>query len=120
MEQDLARENLKAEEERLLDLRDDVRTVEGLDEIDLIDASQEHVGAELHPAEVATEFAQREIDLSLLDKIEAALDDVNRALTRLEQGTYGACEACGEAIADERLEALPAERFCFSCKRINV
>jgi DnaK suppressor protein len=35
----------------------------------------------------------------------------------MEAGTYGLCERCGQPIADERLEALPAVRLCMDCKR---
>ena len=37
---------------------------------------------------------------------------VNAALARLDDGTYGLCEVCGEPIADERLATVPAARFC--------
>ncbi|MGH2785575.1 MAG: TraR/DksA C4-type zinc finger protein [Actinomycetota bacterium] len=42
----------------------------------------------------------------------AALEDVDRALQMLDAGTYGLCEACGQPIAPERLDANPAARFC--------
>lgn len=44
--------------------------------------------------------------------VEAELDDVAIALDRLDAGTYGTCEACGAALADEVLAATPAARFC--------
>jgi DnaK suppressor protein len=44
--------------------------------------------------------------------MEAKIADVERALERLEAGTYGVCEACGQPIAEARLEAYPAARFC--------
>ena len=47
----------------------------------------------------------------------AELEDVDRALRTLEKGTYGICEACGEAISPERLEAYPASRFCLEDQR---
>ncbi|MGQ0617796.1 MAG: TraR/DksA family transcriptional regulator [Acidimicrobiia bacterium] len=50
--------------------------------------------------------------LSILEQIEAEFADIDRALERLDRGTYGRCEACHEPIGDERLEALPAARFC--------
>lgn len=40
------------------------------------------------------------------------LDDVDRALAKLEDGTYGRCEVCGEEISADRLEAMPAARYC--------
>lgn len=49
---------------------------------------------------------------ALARQLRGELDDVERALGRLDDGTYGTCEACGEAIADLRLEAMPAARFC--------
>ena len=39
------------------------------------------------------------------------------ALERLDNGTYGTCEVCGELIAIERLEALPETRMCLECRR---
>jgi DnaK suppressor protein len=44
--------------------------------------------------------------------LQEQLDDVEHALKRLDDGSYGTCETCGEPIADARLEAMPATRFC--------
>lgn len=49
---------------------------------------------------------------TLLAAAEAVLDDVDRALARLDQGTYGICEVCGAAIDHERLAARPTTRRC--------
>jgi RNA polymerase-binding transcription factor DksA len=65
-----------------------------------------------HQADLGTETFEREKDLSILEQVEAELADVAHALERLDDGTYGVCEACGKPIGDERLEALPAARFC--------
>ncbi|MFZ6004275.1 MAG: TraR/DksA family transcriptional regulator [Actinomycetota bacterium] len=51
-------------------------------------------------------------DLPLLDDVEGELDDVEAALGRLDEGTYGVCEVCGAHIDDERLSRQPATRFC--------
>jgi RNA polymerase-binding transcription factor DksA len=48
--------------------------------------------------------------------VEAALDDIDAALVRLEGGSYGMCERCAEPISWERLEVLPTARFCTSCQ----
>jgi len=53
-----------------------------------------------------------EPDLLGLSVIEAEMTDVARALERLDEGTYGTCEACGAALPDEQLESAPAARFC--------
>jgi RNA polymerase-binding transcription factor DksA len=51
-------------------------------------------------------------DLSILDDAETELADVELALQRLEDGTYGTCERCGGAIGETRLAAFPATRCC--------
>ena len=65
-----------------------------------------------HQADIGTETFNRERDLSVLESSEAELLDVEHALHRIDDGTYGTCEACGRPIGDPRLEALPAARFC--------
>ena len=49
-----------------------------------------------------------------LGHLQDSLADVDRALAKLEDGTYGKCEVCGEDIAEARLEALPASRYCIN------
>jgi DnaK suppressor protein len=46
------------------------------------------------------------------------LKEVVSALQKLDQGNFGACERCGEPIADKRLEALPFARYCIDCQRV--
>ena len=61
--------------------------------------------------------AERANLLTLVRSLRDTLRDVEQALDRMGAGTYGTCERCGQPIADERLEALPAARLCMSCKR---
>ncbi|MDQ2649017.1 MAG: TraR/DksA C4-type zinc finger protein [Actinomycetota bacterium] len=49
---------------------------------------------------------------SLANQLRTELDEVERALAKLDDGTYGTCEVCGNPIASARLEAMPATRFC--------
>ena len=65
-----------------------------------------------HQADMGTETFEREKDLSILESVEAELADVEHALRRLDDGTYGTCEACDQPIDDARLEAMPAARLC--------
>jgi RNA polymerase-binding transcription factor DksA len=51
---------------------------------------------------------------ALLGHLQETLADVDRALAKLDDGTYGKCEVCGEEIAAARLEALPASRYCIN------
>lgn len=46
------------------------------------------------------------------DKLQVTLGDVNRALEKLEDGSYGTCDVCGKPVGDERLEALPWAVLC--------
>jgi RNA polymerase-binding transcription factor DksA len=61
---------------------------------------------------MGTETFEREKDLSILEQVEAELGDIEHAIRRLDDGTYGTCEVCGRPIDDARLEALPATRLC--------
>jgi RNA polymerase-binding transcription factor DksA len=111
MEPDDARERLTEEGERLQRIRS------GFDAEHLHDESEDESTSELshlaqHSADVASETFEREKDFSILEQVEAELADVDRALRRLDEGTYGTCEACGSPIGDDRLEAMPAARFC--------
>jgi RNA polymerase-binding protein DksA len=63
-------------------------------------------------ADVATETLERELDQSVRGSAEASLQDVDRAVQRIEKGTYGICPVCKEPIPDERLEARPEAEFC--------
>jgi RNA polymerase-binding transcription factor DksA len=54
----------------------------------------------------------RENDVSILGDLDARYDTILTALSRIEDGTYGKCEVCGEKIADARLEADPAAATC--------
>lgn len=49
---------------------------------------------------------------SLLASIRRDLDDVEAALAKLDDGTYGRCETCGEPLGEQRLAGAPTERFC--------
>ena len=48
-------------------------------------------------------------------ELQAMLSDVDAALARMDEGTYGICERCGATIPDERLEARPWTTLCVSC-----
>ena len=63
-----------------------------------------------HPADTASETFEREKDLSILEQLEAELGEIQAALRRIDEGTYGIDEITGRPIASERLEAIPAAR----------
>jgi DnaK suppressor protein len=52
---------------------------------------------------------------ALLTSLRETLDAVERALAKVDEGSYGVCESCGQPIPPARLEAMPAARLCMSC-----
>lgn len=109
MDPEQIRARLEAERVRLEALRADINT-------DLSDEEQnqdtELSSVDQHPADSGTETFDFERDQSIAESIDAELREVAEALDRLQQGTYGRCEADGAPIPAERLEALPATRWC--------
>ena len=63
-------------------------------------------------AQVAAEQGENR---ALAGSLREQLDDVDRALAKLDDGTYGLCENCGQPISEARLEAMPATRYCITC-----
>jgi DnaK suppressor protein len=70
-----------------------------------------------HLADNASDTLGREIDYTLEENAEHVLWEIDHALTRIEEGTFGRCETCGEEIGAERLEAIPYATQCIACKR---
>ena len=52
---------------------------------------------------------------ALVKELRASLENVDKALERISEGTYGVCERCRQPIADARLEAMPAVTLCITC-----
>jgi len=67
-----------------------------------------------------TGLADREIAEALEEGFEAELDQVEAALRRLEDGTFGYCERCKAPIPRERLEVLPFAALCIACTSLTV
>ncbi|HVL32514.1 MAG TPA: TraR/DksA C4-type zinc finger protein [Actinomycetota bacterium] len=68
-------------------------------------------------ADSAQSTAERGKVLALIDRLRDQLRQVDHARLKMEQGTYGKCESCGEPIGPERLEALPYSTLCVNCKQ---
>jgi DnaK suppressor protein len=56
--------------------------------------------------------------IAVVRALRSNLHDVERAITKMDGGTYGVCERCGNPIAPERLEAIPWAILCIDCKRL--
>ena len=70
-----------------------------------------------HLADTATETYDRELDYTLEENSEHVLAEIDAALRRIEDGTYGQCTNCGRQIPEERLEARPYATLCIDCQR---
>ena len=69
-------------------------------------------------AAAATQVFEQQRDLALRDHNSQHLEQVEAAIARLADGTFGACVRCGRPINPERLEALPWAAYCIDCQRI--
>lgn len=93
----------------------------------------EQIQANVRPVEVRREgspFGKREEEasesfelekrLALEQQLRDHLAEVEHALRKLDEGTYGLCDSCGQPIAPDRLEALPQASLCVDCKAKNA
>jgi DnaK suppressor protein len=90
-------------------------------EADSFDATQSdmtgEVGLDEDFADAGTATFDRERDLSIRNNISDLIDQITRAIRRIDDGSYGTCERCGRPIDAARLRALPHALLCMDCKR---
>lgn len=67
-------------------------------------------------ADAAAATAERSEVLGIVDNLAKLLADVDQALQRVDEGTYGLCKACGKEIGEDRMEFRPTSRYCVDCK----
>ena len=104
------REELEAERAQLLD------QVQELDAEADVNNWREG-GFDDDPADAGSASFERETAQSLSNHSRRLLTQIDDALRRMDAGSYGLCERCGEAIEPERLEAIPYATMCMECKR---
>jgi RNA polymerase-binding transcription factor DksA len=109
MDKATASRRLEEERTRLQGIRDGLQREQ--------EEGSSETGGELssvdqHPGDSGTETFEMEKNVSLLEQVDDELREIEAAAQRLERGTYGTCQACGRPIGDDRLEAMPATRFC--------
>ena len=109
MDTSIYRDLLTEERARLVVMRDGL--AETTERTEREPASTNPSGGE-HPADAGTDMFDRSLDLSIVQELDGQVHDVEHALERIANGTYGTCEACGREIDAERLRARPAARFC--------
>lgn len=116
--------NLETQKKRLLDLRaeysrnlDDVRNRnKNQSETDELPVDSD---VPTDNADVGTDLFERERAVAFTQDFQGMLDQIDRALAKIEEGTYGICDRCGEHIPDERLEAAPQSVLCIKDQEIE-
>lgn len=76
------------------------------------DSVGELSGYDNHPADLGTEIYERGKDIALNEQSETSLTEIEAALKRMDEGTYGICIECGREIPYERLQAVPTAQYC--------
>jgi DnaK suppressor protein len=88
-------------------------------------AQADQMAQEMEPGDIqfddesgegASANVDRERDLALSAQARAAVDEIDRAMAKIDAGSYGICEGCGQPIPRARLKALPYARLCVACK----
>jgi RNA polymerase-binding transcription factor DksA len=108
IDEERVRERLETERVRVTGLIDSVRGELG--DTSETDQLGDLSGYDQHPADQGTETFEREKDLSILEGLESDLAEIEAALQRLDEGTYGIDEFTGEPINPDRLDAIPTAR----------
>lgn len=105
----------------LLDLRD--RLIDGIEfhASDNLRRTQRDASSDLsaysfHMADAGTDNFDREFALSMVTNSQEALYEINDAIKRIENGTFGVCEMCGKPIPRARLDAIPWTRYTVDCQ----
>ncbi len=93
----------------LRQLREQSKRLEGAVEV-------EDIGRSNHMADDATVALEQTVDVALQRNADTQIESIERALARLDNGTYGLCESCGARIDRARLEALPYALYCVDCQ----
>jgi DnaK suppressor protein len=76
------------------------------------------LGTDNHVGDMASVTFDRELDEGLEEGAQQTLEQLDRALAKLDLGTYGTCERCGKVIGEERLRARPWATLCIDDQRL--
>ena len=75
------------------------------------------LGSGMEEGDLSTLETERDLDYGLLTMYTNTLRNIEHALEKLDDGTYGTCEECGQDIVEKRLEAMPFARYCVDCQK---
>lgn len=114
-------DNSRRYEQRLMVEKEKLKnTLNNMDEHGLAMSQREEVDElsmyDNHPADMGTEMFDKERRYALVDNEEHILSQIDNALERIREGTYGKCEMCGKEIENERLDFIPYATTCVECE----
>lgn len=81
------------------------------------DASGDLSNVPIHMADVGTDNYERDLMIELIENGEEGLRNIDTALEKMDDGSYGICEICSKKINKERLKAVPYAKLCIDCQR---
>jgi DnaK suppressor protein len=81
----------------------------------VVQASRDTNADDEHDPEGATIAFERSQIGALVQQVRRHVAEIDAALARVDAGTYGVCESCGEAVGEDRLDARPEARSCIRC-----
>ncbi|UCC95626.1 MAG: TraR/DksA C4-type zinc finger protein [Candidatus Omnitrophota bacterium] len=121
MKRRLTRKDLKIYKEKLINLKEDIiNQIRDISEDTLMksqkDISGDISGYSIHMADVASDNYDREFNLGLVSGERETLLEIEEALKRVEEKSYGVCRMCEKSIAKTRLKAIPYAKYCKKCQ----
>jgi RNA polymerase-binding transcription factor DksA len=81
------------------------------------DASGDLSNMPIHMADIGSDNFEQEFTISLVESGQVALEEIDAALARIREGTFGNCEECNSGIPKQRLKAIPYTPYCVECAR---
>jgi DnaK suppressor protein len=112
------REELDQFESMLLERRRSLLgDLQSLQEAEARDVSE--ASTSTHLADLGSDRASSDLSLGRLESESAEIQQIDEALERIRDGSFGACENCDQPISKSRLEAIPYARLCAPCKRFE-
>ncbi len=98
-------------------LQGDVKTLEDEGCKKGTDAAGDLSTLPMHLADLGTDSFEQDITLGLMENESGELHEIEEALDRIKDGSFGLCESCKKKIPKERLKAIPYARLCVNCKK---
>jgi len=119
----LTKAQLKEFRELLLELRakfaEEIRALAREVSRNPREASGDLSSRPIHMADISSDTYERELSISIVSSEQQVLYQIEEALKRIDDGTYGMCQQCGTPITLSRLKAVPYTSLCIACQRVK-